>query len=745
MAGAGLAAVIMLGTMMTALAGTGRPVCDEAMYVKLDPYGTIAESSVVKSYDLHGARQVVDYGVYGTVTNLSDYTEPVVDGNQITFDLSEQPDNDRFYFEGSLDSEEVSRQLPWELSVRYRLNGVERGLEEIAHEKGLVEIFIDIIPNPNTEDYYKNNMTLEAAAIIDMDKNLSVEAPGAQIQSIGNLKAVLFMVLPGEEQHYELRIGSDDFEFSGLSFMMVPVTLSQLDRLEDLRDTRDTVKDSVDSIGDSLDVVLDSLEGVQGGLSSTVSGLKKLDESRRVIASARDGIYVDADNALAVLKELSDRGIPFTSYVKEAQNALDDTNEGINDLNHTVQELDAQLADLGWGLRDINRDLNDVVELVNDTRHDIGSFESKLSDLRDDLQKLKDYKLAVNEKTKKLKELLAELKELKKQIEEHGDVLGITEEQKAKLLATLGKLIGELPEEGQQEIQMLIHSYSDAIEKAAGDITTAVGDVTQAGAGEASKGLDQVITLLEFLIGTIDGGVSRIDDMINSVQNTISVMEHICYNVHFNGESLENVLADTGEMADSLRMATGTGQGLLDDIDRLTAILNQYHETSQNALGDTGLLIDSAVRGTNAMYLLLSEVESSMKTAGHPLNQGAELTLGGMTDALNQALEGLAKTGVIKDAKKTVEDLVDETWNEYAGEDMTILNADSNASKVSLTSHENPEPQSIQIILRTEGTEEAEEEPEPEIDEDYHPQGSFLDRIVSIFVKIADTIKGIFS
>ncbi len=79
------------------------------MYVKLDPYGTIAESSVVKSYDLHGARQVVDYGVYGTVTNLSDYTEPVVDGNQITFDLSEQPDNDRFYFEGSLDSEEVSR------------------------------------------------------------------------------------------------------------------------------------------------------------------------------------------------------------------------------------------------------------------------------------------------------------------------------------------------------------------------------------------------------------------------------------------------------------------------------------------------------------------------------------------------------------------------------------------------------------------------------------------------------------
>lgn len=35
---------------------------------------------------------------------------------------------------------------------------------------------------------------------------------------------------------------------------------------------------------------------------------------------------------------------------------------------------------------------------------------------------------------------------------------------------------------------------------------------------------------------------------------------------------------------------------------------------------------------------------------------------------------------------------------------MTILNADIHAEKVSFTSGENPEPQSLQIILRTEGT-----------------------------------------
>ena len=76
---------------------------------------------------------------------------------------------------------------------------------------------------------------------------------------------------------------------------MAPVTMwSQLERLEDLRKARDTVKDSADAIGDSLDVVLDSLDGLQGGLGSTVEGLGQLDRSRQILSDAKGGIYVDA-------------------------------------------------------------------------------------------------------------------------------------------------------------------------------------------------------------------------------------------------------------------------------------------------------------------------------------------------------------------------------------------------------------------------------------------------------------------
>ena len=726
-------------TIMTGSQSFGKaagPVCDEALYVTMDPYGTIKESSVVKSYDLNGAGTIVDYGTYSEINNMTDYAVPTVENEKVTFTLDEVPVNGRFYFEGKMNPEEVGKNLPWDITVRYKLNGVEKKMEELAHEKGLVEIFIDAVPNKNTSDYYRNNMTLEITSIVDMDKNLSVEAPGAQLQSVGNMKAVLFMILPGEEQHYEIRIGSDDFEFSGLAFMMVPVTLSQLDRLEDLRDARDTVKDSADAIGDSLDVILDSLEGLQDGLGGTVAGLKQLDESRKIISSAKDGIYVDADNALAVLKELSDRGVPFTSYVKDAQNALSDMNKELNQLNDSVQDLDTHLENLGYGLKHVSSDLDDVADLLNDTRHDIGSYESKLADLRRDLEELKAQKEAVNEKLLELKKILGKLKALEQAIKDHDDVLGITDAQKAKLMELIGGLIDELPDEAKPAAGQIIASYSNAVEKA-------LDDAMSDHAGTAQAGLSQLIKILEVLVGTLEKP-SKLDTMITSVTQSISTLENIIYRVHKDGDSLENVLDDTAELSDTLKRTSYTGQDLLKDVDRLTEIMNTYHETAENSLDDAGLLIDSAVRGTNTMYVLMSDVESNLKAAGDPLNKGAKMTIDGLSNALSNAIDGLSKTGVIRDAKGTVEDLVDEKWDEYTGEDMTILNADVNAKKVSFTSDENPEPQSIQIILRTEGTEEAEDEAEVPVDEDFHAQGNFLERIWSILVRIVDTIKGLF-
>ena len=731
-----LAAVMAASAGIASFGAAGVPVCDEAMYVTMDPYGGISEASVVKSYELHGAREITDRGTYQAVHNMTGMEEPEVDGDTVIFRLLEEPENDRFYFEGRMEPEEVSETLPWDIAVSYRLNGVERRLEELAHEKGVLKISIDAVPNTGTSEYFRNNMTMEIAAVVDMDQNLSVEAPGAQIQSIGSMKTVLFMVMPGEEQHFELEIGSNDLEFSGLLFLMAPVTISQLERLEDLRKARDTVKDSADAIGDSLDVVLDSLDGLQGGLGSTVEGLGQLDRSRQILSDAKGGIYVDADQALALLKELSDRGIPFPAYVEEARKALEDMNGELNSMNTSVQALDDQLESLGYGLKHVTMDLNDTADLLYDTRHDVGDLEDGLARLRKDLEELKEKKEAVRKRVAELKKVIARLKELQEQIQGHGDVLGISDQEREELMEQLSGFCGGFADEEWEKYEAVTASGSDAV----GD---ALGDLAGVGTEIAGKGLSRLIGALEALVGAAEKP-SRLESMIGSVTQSISTLEHIIYRVHRDGESLENVLSDTGDVADTLRHTAATGQSLVEHVDRLTGILNTYHGTASSSLKDTGLLIDSAVQGTDAMHTLLSNVEESLKKAGEPLDAGTKKTIEGLSSALSAALSGLSETGVIRDAKNTVEDLADEKWEEYTGEDMTILNADIHAEKVSFTSGENPEPQSLQIILRTEGTKETEEDSVPAMSEDFQAEGNIFQRLWSILVRIAEAVAGVF-
>ena len=66
-----LAAVMTASAGIASFGAAGVPVCDEAMYVTMDPYGGISEASVVKSYELHGAREITDRGTYQAVHNLS--------------------------------------------------------------------------------------------------------------------------------------------------------------------------------------------------------------------------------------------------------------------------------------------------------------------------------------------------------------------------------------------------------------------------------------------------------------------------------------------------------------------------------------------------------------------------------------------------------------------------------------------------------------------------------------------------
>ncbi len=174
------------------------------MYVNLDYYGTATQINVVKGCTTNGLTEYTDYGTYDKVVNMTDDTAPEIGDGTVTWKLPEK--NSRFYYQCTMPKNSVD--LPWTFDVSYKLNGVEADASKLAGASGLVEVNVKATPNEEAKAYYKNNMVLTVLVPVDMEKCYSVDAPGAQVQSVGSYQAAMFAALPGEDGDFTVRVGT---------------------------------------------------------------------------------------------------------------------------------------------------------------------------------------------------------------------------------------------------------------------------------------------------------------------------------------------------------------------------------------------------------------------------------------------------------------------------------------------------------------------------------------------------------
>ncbi len=955
-----LSALMVLGSIPAAAIGDGvTATYDEAYYAMTDYYGNLTDGSVVKSYRTNGIATLTDYGDYDEIINLTDGTVPARNGGMTTFRLDEKALPGTFYFEGK--TTKPFQQLPWTISMSYTLNGVPTKAEDLAGQAGVVEIRLDIVPNGQASEYARNNYTLEAMAIFNQDDILSLEAPGAQVQLIGNLRAVLFLGLPGEECHYTIRVGSDDFSFGGMTFLMVPATLSQLEEIAKLSERKDDLEENYNKLSGSMDSLLDAMAAMTGSLNASANGLEQLNKARGIFSDGKGVIYSGTDALREDLSNLADVLEPVEGQIEALSKTISDSKATLRSMTNTVFDLKGDLKDVESALRDLEDGTGDARKVFSalgslrkslkalqealggtvkdtsgklnetiDKNQNVGSttvnqvkeahsayVEKDRKTFYQDLLELKGTDtaeaaatvrkiMATRQELSNLKTTLAQVEATRQQLQERLEQTqqkdpelnspeakrlqaGIAEcdENIAKIKAGIqqyeagleasganrletayqaksqmtfqqfcqqvlgqsaavakqmndlwlvyasGKVKGgDTPASGGTLSGELLHNDSEdssekdtsggdsapsgdhsdgSSEKTPGgsgsestDAGSGTGDQVSSGAqnppdssntdengsentgsgennGEnngggsqkdstdapnppdpenpgtetesdaplppsesvggavvdlISGGLDSAMAEIAKLQKSLAGVMNRLKDPTSQV---ISDLSALCGRI----ENLSSLLNSAEDLSAAIRHSSADLRDILDDVEDLQDILDEYEPTLQETLATVSSLSASAIKTIRDTQGLISDTETLMKSTGATLDDGTKQTLEGLAAVLRSTAKTMGTAGQIKDAKTSICDIIEDTWDEYTGDVNNLLLMDATAEAVSLTDSRNPSPESIQILIRTQEITMPDED-ETEAEAAAEVQTTFWGRVAQMFKDFWAAITGLF-
>ncbi len=676
---------------------------DESVYINMDYYGAPTNTRIVKGVSLNGHTEFTDFGSYADVYNMSTYDEPVIKDNSVYWKLSDTS-KQRFYYE-CIPTDKVNIQMPWNFDVSYKLNGVSVKAEDCAGANGLVEITIHAVPNSYASDYYKNNMMLVCGTGIDMSKALSIDAPGAQVQSVGTYKLVVFMGMPGEESTFTVRIGSDNFENMGMFMFMTPATLSSLDIISDLKDVKDRLSDSSDSLYSGMSNMLDTMQSMQNGMGTMSSGISGINAVRQQLIKDRGTIDPKTDAALTALEKLTGESDSLIPELNNTKDTLVKLNATTNSILNTLEESGADITEYQTLLKNIKTSLGNLENLMDDLDDKTGSEWLYISELQSDISKLKKNLKAIQDDMSNLND---KIDAITKAVTNAG----------TKALTHLQNMedAGVVPSGSTKMAYELLNTF--------------------AGKGkELTDALKHLNDNLSSTSSSLSGFLDTSDSILDNLDDICDILDD------YKGLG-QDFTAEGKKLTELANTTLGRVNQQLTEIPALTESLNRLTSITSSSIDKGTELIDTTTKTLTASHQLLDTVNSTLRSVRSDADASTQTMLDGLLDVLDKASRSNS-SNKLQNATDDIHNAIDDAKTDLE-DDTNILNIDSSADLQSVTSSMNPTPSSLQFILRTQEISTDDDDDAVTSDQDATDEG-VLARIVNIFKKLASAIYGVFA
>ncbi|WP_342032545.1 YhgE/Pip domain-containing protein [Mesobacillus boroniphilus] len=263
---------------------------DEVVYATLKANGELDDIYVVNTLEVAKAGEIIDFGQYSSVKNLTDLSELNQNGQAVQIDAPEG----KFYYQGNM---EDNAELPWDIEITYLLDGREVEASELAGKEGHVEIKIDTAANENADAVYFENYLLQISFMLSNNYQ-NIEASGGMVANAGKNKQITFTVMPGQEESLSAEADVEDFEFNGIDIAAVPSTLPiDTSEMESMTDDMSALSDAISELNNGVADLKKGVSHLNGGSASLrdgsaqyKNGINQLDGSSSELTGASRSI-----------------------------------------------------------------------------------------------------------------------------------------------------------------------------------------------------------------------------------------------------------------------------------------------------------------------------------------------------------------------------------------------------------------------------------------------------------------------
>lgn len=278
-----LAILLLINPPLSASAAEPNTPKEEVVYINLHSDGSVKEIYVVNIFDLTEDGQIVDYGAYETLRNMTTTDAIGYSDNTVTIDTSAG----KLYYEGKF----TDLNMPWDIDIHYYLDGQEYSAEDLAGQSGALRITMAIRQNAECDSSFFEGYALQATFVLDTPNCKNIVADGATVANVGSDKQLTYTILPNKGADIEITADVTDFEMDGIAINGVQLNLDvEIDDAE-LQDKINEIKEAVADLDDGAKELHDGAGDLYQGTEDLYNGTNDLYEGAGSLKEGTDTLH----------------------------------------------------------------------------------------------------------------------------------------------------------------------------------------------------------------------------------------------------------------------------------------------------------------------------------------------------------------------------------------------------------------------------------------------------------------------